>query len=320
MNKQSIHFGKYVLQERLAMGGSSEVWRATMGPTASPCVVKRLHKTLSEEAAFSSLFIQEAQVLLRLNHTNISQLFEFGSADGHLFVAMEYVPGKSLDSVVRHFRKNGGTLPIALGCCLVAQAGRGLDFAHRLEDSAGRLLGFVHRSVEPEHVLIAHDGVVKLIGWADAQLPGNYPTAVAPPLRTKLSYLSPEYLNGTRDHRSDVFQLGLCLYVVLTGTRALAGDTDMAVVVNLRDGIISPPRQHNPAIPEALEAVVLKALANNVDDRYQRASEFSDALKPFSADAAELADFMRRTFPTGATSEATAPSELLKQLERKWGV
>ena len=297
----TTRFGTYRLHERLAAGSVSEVWRAT-DEAHDVVALKRFTDFGHSELRF----LQEQSRLLQLLHPNLAQYLDVGVVEGQLFIAMEYVRGKSLDSTLRHCRKTGDALPIALGAFLIAQAGRGLDFAHRFEDSAGRRLGFVHRGLELEHVLIGYEGHVKLIGWTDAQLPDRSERIA------KVAHMSPELLKDLPvDRRGDVFQLGACLYEVLTGTRPYRGETDMAAMLKLRDGVISTPRVFNPMIPEALEAVVLKALATQVDDRYQHASDLVDALKPFSANATDLADFMRRT-----TDE---PSDLLRQLEQKWG-
>ncbi len=112
--------------------------------------------------------------------------------------------------------------------------------------------------------------------------------------------------------------------------RPFVGDSDYAILKNVLEGVVAPPRSHNPEIPEALEQVVLKALAKNVDERFPRASELAEGLKPFSSDRAALARFMTATFPDDEVRDLTEPEEkpapddglasVIAQLERKWGV
>lgn len=300
--KEPVRFGTYLLLDRLAVGGVSEVsevWRASMPALGNSTRVLALKRVpyVAEDPEFGTLFTQKARVVLLLNHPGIAQHFEVGLTDGFFFVAMEYVAGKDLGQVLYRCRKNGTPLPMELGCHAIAQSAEALGYAHALKDESGKALGIVHQEVSPQNVLVGVDGNVKLIGWTPSRALTFRPSRPGI-LRGKLGFLSPEQVRGERlDHRSDVFQLGLCLYEVLTRVRPFVGESDYAIVKNVLEGVVAPPRSHNPEIPEALEQVVLKALAKNVDERFQRASELAEALKPFSSDRAALARFMTATFP-----------------------
>jgi serine/threonine-protein kinase len=183
-----------------------------------------------------------------------------------------------------------------------------LDHAHRRRDARGADLRVVHRDVSPANVLVGFDGSVRIIDFGIAQAAIRAAPARAV-LRGKFAYMSPEMVRGQPvDRRSDVFSLGVVLHELLTGERLFAGPSDLAVMERVRAADVRPPSARNPAVPRALDAVVLRALAREPEDRFAWASELRDALLPFGRgappdDPAPLARTMARWFPDALEAE-----------------
>jgi serine/threonine protein kinase len=341
-----VPFGKYLLTERLSIGGMAEVWRAiTRGAGGFDRVVaiKRILPYLAEDEMFISMLLEDARIAVQLNHANIAQVFEAGRVDEFYFLALEYVSGRELSAVINRCRKTSQRVPIELAIHVIARCCDGLDHAHRMKAADGSELEIVHREVAPHNVMITFDGEVKVIDFMARAANNVRATASGRLMRGKLSYMSPEQVRGKPlDRRSDIFLLGSCLYELTTGVRLFQGDSDFAILEKTRICEIEPPTVHNPAIPSALEKIILKALAKDPAGRYPHASELAEALAqvgapPFSRD--DLARYMRSSFPEDAERErvrrledpeASRPEDpllsndagaaLLKSLADKWGV
>src|SRR5262249_186393 len=158
----------------------------------------------------------------------------------------------------------------------------GLEYAHNTKDAAGRDLNLVHRDVSPQNILISYDGDVKIIDFGVAKAAGKAGKTQAGILKGKFGYMSPEQVRGTTlDRRSDIFSLGICLYELLTGERLFVGGSDFSTLEKVRNVEVVPPKAFNRGIPQELEEIVLKALARDVNDRYQTAVDFHDDLQSF---------------------------------------
>ena len=158
----------------------------------------------------------------------------------------------------------------------------GLDYAHRKRDPLGRPLEIVHRDCSPQNVLVSYEGEVKVIDFGIAKATSRNSRTMAGVLKGKFGYMSPEQVRGLPlDRRSDIFALGTMLYECLTGERLFQGETDFSTLEKVRNVDVQPPRAVNPNIPEAIEKVILKALAKDVDDRYQWCSEMLADLQAF---------------------------------------
>src|SRR3989304_1624084 len=177
-------------------------------------------------------------------------------------------------------RKKGEPAPVPLVCYLMSKACEGLDYAHRKKDGMGGDLSIVHRDISPQNILISYDGEVKVIDFGIAKAAGKASKTQAGILKGKFGYMSPEQIRGLPlDRRSDVFAAGVCLYEMLTGERLFVGDSDFSVLEKVRKAEVLPPSTYNRRIPEPLEKICLKALAKDVDDRYQYANEVADDLQ-----------------------------------------
>jgi serine/threonine protein kinase len=283
--RQPVPFGKYLLLDRVSVGGMAEVFKAkSYGVEGFEKIIaiKRILPTMGEDRDFIKMFIDEAKIAGQLAHANICQIFELGRIDGSHFIAMEYIWGKDLLQIQNRLRKIKQPMPIAMACFSIAKVLEGLDYAHRKRDPMGRPLEIVHRDCSPQNVLVSYEGEVKVIDFGIAKATSRNSRTMAGVLKGKFGYMSPEQVRGLPlDRRSDLFALGTMLYECLTGDRLFQGETDFSTLEKVRNVDIRPPREINPNIPQAVEAVILKALAKDVEERYQWCSEMLADLQAF---------------------------------------
>ncbi len=311
--RQPIPFGKYLLLDRINIGGMAEVWRGKMfgaGGLEHLVAIKRVLPNIAEDNEFVSMFIDEANICAQLRHANIARIYEWGNIFNSYFIAMEYIPGKDLRAIFDQGRKKGEPAPVPLVAYVVSKMCEGLDYAHREKGNQGQDLNIVHRDISPQNVLISFEGEVKVIDFGIAKAAGKVTKTQAGILKGKFGYMSPEQVRGQAlDRRSDVFAIGVCLYELLTGERLFVGTSDFSVLEKVRKAEVAPPSTYNKRIPEALEKIVLKALARDVEERYQYASELGDDLRRFllTSDTVfgreELMRYMKATFAGDVASE-----------------
>ena len=281
--------------------------------------IKRILPTMGEDRDFIKMFIDEAKIAGQLAHANICQIFELGRIDGSHFIAMEYIWGKDLLQIQNRLRKIKQPMPVQMACFSIAKVLEGLDYAHRKRDPLGRPLEIVHRDCSPQNVLVSYEGEVKVIDFGIAKATSRNSRTMAGVLKGKFGYMSPEQVRGLPlDRRSDIFALGTMLYECLTSERLFQGETDFSTLEKVRNVDIRPPREINPNIPEAVEKIILKALAKDVDERYQWCSEMLADLQQFlmGADvvftAKSLSSWLKEVF----TGEIDKERQLLEQYKR----
>jgi serine/threonine protein kinase len=283
--RQPVPFGKYLLLDRISVGGMAEVFKAkSYGVEGFEKIIaiKRILPTMGEDRDFIKMFIDEAKIAGQLAHANICQIFELGRIDGSHFIAMEYIWGKDLLQIQNRLRKLKQPMPVPMACFVIAKVLEGLDYAHRKRDPLGRPLEIVHRDCSPQNVLVSYEGEVKVIDFGIAKATSRNSRTMAGVLKGKFGYMSPEQVRGLPlDRRSDIFALGTMLYECLTSERLFQGETDFSTLEKVRNVDIRPPREINPMIPVAVEAVIMKALAKDVEERYQWCSEMLADLQAF---------------------------------------
>ncbi len=275
-------FGKYYLIHRIAVGGMAEVFLARTfaeGGFEGLFVVKCILARLGEDPGFVEMFAAEARLCVSLQHPNVVRVFDFGRIGPHWYIAMEAVSGRDFRRVLASGVHAGDRLPHALAAWVVAEASRGLHYAHTRTDAAGEPLGIVHRDVSPSNLLVSWDGDVKVADFGIAKTDAGEVTDVGT-LKGKYEYMSPEQAEGLPvDLRSDVFSLGIVLYEALTGRRAFKTGDDAETLRRVRAAELPRPRLVDPAVPEALEAVCLRALSGDPDRRYPTARAMGEALR-----------------------------------------
>ncbi len=318
--REPISFGRFLLVERVAIGGMAEVFAAVRRGDRPDrfYAVKRILPTLADDEELVRMFLDEARLVVQLEHPGIVPVHELGRQDAGYYIAMDYVAGRDLRALVDRTRARGGRLSVALAAHVAWRVADALDHAHRRRDGEGGELRVVHRDVSPANVLLGFDGNVRIIDFGIAQAAFRSAPRRAV-LRGKLGYMSPEMVRGLPvDRRSDVFALGVVLHEMLTGERLFTGPSELAVMERVRAAAVRPPSARNPAVSRALDAVVLRALAREPEGRFAWASELRDALLAFMHgvppdDPAPLARALAQAFPDELRSEG----ERLARLRRE---
>ena len=284
--------------------------------------VKRILPNIAEDEEFITMFIDEAKIAVQLQHANIAQIFDLGKVDDSYFIALEYVYGRDLRAIFDNLRKVGDKMPPAQVCYVLMQVCEGLDYAHNKKDAQGRDLNLVHRDVSPQNVLVGYEGEIKLVDFGIAKAAGKASKTQAGILKGKFGYMSPEQVRGLPvDRRSDIFAVGICLYELLTGERLFIGESDFSTLEKVRNVEILPPSSFNRRIAPELERIVLKALAKEVEDRYQNAIDLHDDLQAYLYSTGEfysrkdLAGWMKRAF-SNELEEESAKNAQWEQLEQ----
>jgi serine/threonine protein kinase len=280
-------FGRYVLIDRVGSGGMADVFRAvTFGWEGFRriIVVKRLRHELSESPDFLRMFFDEAKISALLHHPNIVQVYDFGQVKGYHFLAMEYLEGKDVASILRSLRAAKRTLEPSLAAHIGREVARGLHYAHKLRGPDGQPFDIVHRDINPANVMLLRTGGVKVLdfGIAKASEAAGKSQTQRAIVKGKLSYLSPEQaacepLNG----RSDIFSWGATMWEMLTGARLFGGKTDFDRLTAVKQALVPPPSMRRPGIARELDRIVLRALERDLARRYQSAEELAGDLDRF---------------------------------------
>lgn len=282
-----IPFGKYLLLDRIAVGGMAEVYTAkSFGIEGFEKIIaiKRILPTMAEDRDFITMFIDEAKIAGHLTHANIVPIYELGKIGESHYIAMEYVWGKDLLQIMNRFRRMRRHMPPVMAAWIASKMLEGLDYAHRKRDRHGRPMGIIHRDVSPQNCLISYEGQVKLIDFGIAKAASRNTKTQAGVLKGKFGYMSPEQVRGNAiDHRSDIFAASTCLHEMLTGERLFVGESDFSTLEKVRNAEVVPPSVTVPDMPAELEAILMKGLARDPDDRWSTAGEMQEALQRFIA-------------------------------------
>ena len=270
-------YGPYRLVKKIAVGGMAEVFKAKRTGVEGfekVVAVKRILPHLSDNKEFVDMFIDEAKMVAGLAHPNIVQISDLGKLEKSYYIAMEYVHGRDLRSILRRAKDRGLRLPLDLTVLIVSRVCSALEFAHRKKDERGRPMLIVHRDISPQNILISFEGEVKLTDFGIAKAATKARITDAGALRGKLLYMSPEQAWGKpMDRRSDLFSLGIVFYEMVTDQKPFLGSSEMSILEMVRECRVAPPSDVNPRIPERLEKVVMTALERDPDHRYQDAAE-----------------------------------------------
>src|SRR4051794_24730751 len=244
--------------------------------------IKRILPSMAEDADFIEMFIDEAKICGQLNHAHICQIFELGRVEDSHFIAMEYVWGKDVLQLQNRFRKLRQTMKPEMAAFIAAKLCEGLDYAHKKKDAAGRPLHIIHRDISPQNILISYDGELKIIDFGIAKAASRSSKTQAVVLKGKFGYMSPEQGRGlTLDRRPDVFSIGTILNELLTSDRLFMGESDFETLEKVRNDDVPPVTSINKNVPPELERIINKALARDVDERFQWANEMQEALHAF---------------------------------------
>ncbi|WP_431603521.1 protein kinase domain-containing protein [Corallococcus macrosporus] len=242
--------------------------------------VKQILPDIKKDDQFVKMFLDEARITAAFSHANIGQVFDLGEEDGELYLAMEFLPGQNLEQVVKMAERRKYALPLGFSARVIRDTCLGLHYAHHFMDPSGRPVAVVHRDVSPKNVMLTYDGVVKVIDFGIAKARGKLGRTQVGTVKGTSGYMSPEQVrNKDLDGRSDQFSTGVMLHELLAGQRLFNAPGEAAVMMQIVDGDIPAPRSLNPAVPEALEAVVLKALSRDAAQRFGTCREMARAIE-----------------------------------------
>jgi serine/threonine protein kinase len=268
-------YGNYFLLEKIAIGGMAELFKAQQRGVQGfqkIVAIKRILPHFSDNEDFVTMFIDEAKLAAQLTHPNIVQIFDLGKAGSSYYIAMEYVNGRDLRTLLRKVREHGLPFPEQVAAFVVMKVAAALDYAHRKRGFDDRELKLVHRDISPQNVILSTEGAVKLVDFGIAKAASKASHTVAGALKGKLLYMSPEQATGQPlDNRSDLYSLGLVLFELLTGERCFQADSELGVLEKVRLGRVSDLLSLNPKVSKEMAAIVNRALQKSVDHRYPSA-------------------------------------------------
>ena len=276
--------GRYELLMPIATGGMATVWAARLKGSRGfqkIVAIKTILPQLSEDPQFEQMFLDEASLASRIRHPNIAQILDLGEEAGVLFLVMDWVDGEPLSAVLKAAARDVGSIPLPITIRIISQACAGLHAAHELRDESGSLVTLVHRDASPQNILVTFDGVVKVVDFGIAKAVGRGGADTnAGQIKGKAAYMSPEQVKGEElDRRTDVFALGTLLYLMTTGRHPFRGQNDVATLYNISsESAATLPSKINRHFPLSLEAVVMKALAKDPDQRFVSAHALQRAL------------------------------------------
>jgi serine/threonine-protein kinase len=252
---------RYVIERKLGSGGMADVYLAEDQELGRRVALKLLDERHASDEQFVERFRREAQSAAGLNHPSIVSIFDRGYAEGTYYIAMEFLDGRTLKELLV---KNGPT-PVPIAIDYARQILSGLAFAHRN--------GIVHRDIKPHNVVVNDDGRLKVTDFGIARSGASQMTEAGSIVGTA-QYLSPEQARGAPvDPRSDLYSLGIVLYEMLTGKVPFTGDTPVEIAMKHLSQVPAPPSELRAGVPHDLDAVVMRALAKDPDQRYASAEE-----------------------------------------------
>jgi serine/threonine protein kinase len=296
--------GKYQIIAQLSVGGMAELF---LGFTSGPggfrkyVAIKRILPDVRSHEAFVRMFLDEARITAALSHPNIAQVYELGHQEDGLFLAMEFIAGRNLDQITAAYERRQQPIPLGLSVAVMRDVCLALHAAHAFKNASGQHSPIVHRDVAQKNVMVAYDGMVKLLDFGIAKARDSLERTRAGMVKGTAGYMSPEQVRGEPlDGRSDLFSAGVVLWELVTGLRLFGAEDARDEMTSILHGPIEPPRHPSEPMPEELSAVILKALERDPKNRFQSGKEMARALEQAAGrlvfDVDQRAEVMRELF------------------------
>ncbi|MCP4606538.1 MAG: serine/threonine protein kinase [Proteobacteria bacterium] len=300
------NFGRYEVICPIDQGGMASVYAGRLSSMAGferLVAIKVIHEHLSEDPAFIKMFLDEARIAAGINHPNVGEIFEVGEDNGLFYMAGELIKGQCLRLFYRRAKKLDMEVSQAINAHIASKVCFGAHAAHELSDQDGNSIDLIHRDISPRNILISYDGFVKLIDFGVAWIQGQKSDKDEEAMKGKLGYMSPEQMrNEPMDRRSDIFSLGIVMYMMFTGYHPFSAKTDEERIEKLLSGKVIPPTVLNPKLDPRLEQITLTALAAKREDRYENAAVMGEELEDYArAECPQigsrmLSEFMHKAF------------------------
>jgi serine/threonine protein kinase len=280
--------GRYRLVGKLAQGGMANIYIAVQEGIegfTKIVVLKRVLPHLAKSKRFKAMFLDEARIAAQLHHPNVVATHELGESDGQYFIAMEYLPGEDVLSILRRCRKQQIVVPTRMACAIVQQCAEGLHYAHEFRDPHGNPMNLVHRDISPSNVIVTYHGDVKVLdfGIAKATMLDRGDTRIGG-FKGKLAHSAPEQLvDGKIDRRTDVFALGILLWELLMTKPLFKRKAEALTVEAVRTAAVPLPSGQRSELPEIVDRIVMRALERDPDRRFASAEALASALDEYFA-------------------------------------
>lgn len=299
-----LPFGRYQLIRRIGAGGMGEVFLAREGgPSPRAVVVKKVLPNLVANRAFVGRFLDEAKVVVRLDHQNIARVYAMGDVDGEYFLSMEYVQGKTVSRFTKRLRDRNLIMPLGIVLLLGERVCAGLQYAHDAKDESGQPLHLVHRDLSPANVCISYSGEVKIIDFGAAQSTLKEEQTAPRVVIGNLTYMAPEQARKQIiDGRADIYSCGVLLWELLSWHALPQKGDPIERWRKAANPVWEAPSASQPDIPQDVDDVILKAIHKEPIARYATAHDFGEALRKLrrkhapEVNDSDLAELLERIF------------------------
>ncbi|MBN1206385.1 MAG: serine/threonine protein kinase [Myxococcaceae bacterium] len=313
-----VRFGPYTLARRIGAGGMGEVFLAREESPRRACVVKKVLPRLMENKQFLGRFRDEARVVVHLKHANIARVYAMGEVEGQLYLAMEYVQGKTLSRLAWRLRQRGQVMPLGIVLQIGLRLCEGLAYAHDAKDGAGGPLHLVHRDLSPANVCISYDGEVKIIDFGASQSTLKEQQTAPRVVIGNLTYMSPEQARKKFvDRRADVYSAGVVLWELFSWQTLPQKGEPLERWRRAAYPKWEPPSSVRPELPQAVDALLMRALEIEPGQRFPDAAAMRAELARIKAKVApgvgdaDVARLMREVFAGEKAAEDAVLAQLL---------
>jgi serine/threonine protein kinase len=299
-------FGKYLLVERIGFGGIGEVYKAKafgINGYQQLVAIKTIRAVFSDEQDVIELFRNEALLSLTLDHKNVIKVYDYGKIKDKHYLAMEYIHGRDLRSIIKRAQQKGSYLPLPYALYIMSELTNGLAYIHNTKNIENQDIGIIHRDISPSNIIISYNGDIKIIDFGVAKTENPNSLTQDELFVGKLKYASPEQIELKKlDHRSDIFATGILFYEMVTNQNPFEGDTEVETIKRIKKGTYQTIKKINPDIPEQIEKIIKKAMEPAPENRYSTAANFRDDIinfmqgKNIIVKPKELIHYMERLF------------------------
>ncbi|MCK5809125.1 serine/threonine protein kinase [bacterium] len=303
----SEHFAEYQLLTKIASGGMAEIFLAkhSNSPVGNmPFAIKKVLPHYSKKKEYINMFLSEARIICNINHENIVKIYDFGKVEGIYYIAMEYVFGQNLGSMLQKYHSLKTKIPVHIIFEIALAILAGLEHAHNAKDRNGVFLNVVHLDMNPNNILLGYEGKIKIIDFGIARASYKKQEQASTAIQGTYAYLSPEQCKEEElDRRSDIFSFGIILWEMLTGKTLFQHyDSDAVIIQKILNEPIPTPYSVDDSVSRYFSSIIMKALEKDREKRYATAADMlADIQKlqhtfEFDPDETSLPDLLRKNF------------------------